>query len=186
MIDFQAVKKATTIEEVARGFLQLKVVEDGDSLRAPCPSCDSDNPRNLIITPEKGLFYCFKARKGGDLLSLVSHCHGSSVKDAAVALSAVYMDSESKGEETQAEPKAEAETPKSEGGFSPLKYLDCDHPLVEELGFKDIAQKAGIGYAGKGMMRTHVAIPVRLEDGTIVGYIGIKDTVKVPPKWRVA
>ena len=180
MIDFKALKKVVNIGDVATGFLSLTATEEGDSLRAKCPSCEGSDSRSLIITPEKGLFYCFKARKGGDQISLVSHCHGTSVRDSAEALAKVYMDSEPEGEE------AEPEAPKSEGGLNPLAYLDSNHPLVEELGFKDIAQKAGIGYAGKGMMRTHVAIPVRLEDGTLVGYLGIKDVVKVPPKWRVA
>lgn len=181
VIDFKALKVATNIEEVARGFLSLTITEDkDDTLRAVCPSCESEDPRAIIITPSKGLFYCFKSEKGGDLISLVAHCHRTSLKDSAVELSKVYMDDESKPE-----PQKE-ERPKDVGGFNPLTYLDMDHPLVEELGFKSIADKAGIGYAGKGMMRSHLAIPIRLPDGRLVGYLGVKGDVKVPLKWKVA
>lgn len=177
MIDFAKLKECMTIEEVAIGFLQLKVTEEGDSLRAKCPRCEGADNRSLIITPSKGLFYCFKARKGGDSLSLVSHCHDISVKDAAVALSKVYMDGES----------SESDKPhtEKENCFQPLEYLDHDHALVSELGFKDIAKLVGIGYAPKGLMRTHVAIPVRDANGNLLGYVGVKGYVKVPKTWRV-
>lgn len=182
MIDFRELKQRCSIGDVARGFLSLNISEDGKEIRAECPHCKSGDPRAIIITPSKGLFYCFTARKGGDLISLVSHCHGTNVRESAEALAKVYMDADAVALSDNKE-TSEEETC---NGFNPLTYLDTDHPLVKELGFEPIATKAGIGYAPKGLMRTHVAIPVRLEDGTLVGYLGIKGNVKVPKNWRVA
>lgn len=57
MIDFKSLKESVGIEEVARGFLHLNITEDKeDILRAVCPSCESSDPRAIIITPSKGLF----------------------------------------------------------------------------------------------------------------------------------
>lgn len=176
MIDFKKLKQHCSILEVARGYLALKLKQENGSLRSKCPACDDASERSLIISPDKGVFYCFHARKGGDLITLVAHCHDISVKEAAEGLAKVYLDAD-----------VIAQRPKEEScGLAPLAYLDSDHPLVEELGFKDIAKQAGIGYAGKGLMRTCVAIPVRLADGTLVGYLGIKGQVTIPKKWRVA
>src|ERR1019366_207860 len=70
------------------------------------------------------------------------------------------------------------------GGFQALDYLQNDHPAVEAVGFdQETAKALGIGYAPKGLMRGLVAVPVRLEDGTLAGYIGITEA-KLPPKFH--
>jgi len=59
--------------------------------------------------------------------------------------------------------------------FPPLDYLEFDHVVVESLGIDpSTAEGLGIGYAGKGIMKGYVAIPVRLPTGELTGYIGIK------------
>jgi hypothetical protein len=46
--------------------------------------------------------------------------------------------------------------------------------VVESLGIDaGTAEALGIGYAGKGMMKGYVAVPVRLPTGELTGYIGI-------------
>jgi len=165
MIDFQELKAKLRIEVVAQSFVEL--IPEGDVFRAPCPKCAPRNGRALIITPEKQLYYCFTAKKGGDLISLVAHVRDMSQRQAAELLL------------MQCTPKEE------ESELKPLDYLVTDHPLVKELGFpEELCEKVGIGYASKGLMRTHIAIPIRLQDGTLVGYIGVKDA-RLPPKWRL-
>jgi hypothetical protein len=34
-------------------------------------------------------------------------------------------------------------------------------------------------------MRGTVAVPIRLEDGTLAGYIGVTEIEKLPPKWQL-
>jgi DNA primase len=185
VIDFQALKASTNIDEVARGFLQLKVSEDGDSLRAPCPHCESDNARALIITPAKGLFYCFTAEKGGDLISLVSHCHSTGVRQSAEALAKVYM-----SDHVQESPKAEDGTePKATEGFDSDKYirsLKREQEDVSRFGISaELCEATGIGLCTKGINRGKLAIPVRLEDGTLIGFIGVSGEVSAPKKWKI-
>jgi hypothetical protein len=57
---------------------------------------------------------------------------------------------------------------------------------VDAVGFDPETAKAlGIGYASKGLMRGTVAVPIRLEDGTLTGYLGITEA-KLPPKWHLS
>ena len=70
-------------------------------------------------------------------------------------------------------------------GLEPLQCLEHDHPAVEAVGFDpETAERLGIGYAGRGTMRGTVAIPVRLPDGTLAGYIGITEA-KLPKEWHL-
>jgi hypothetical protein len=73
---------------------------------------------------------------------------------------------------------------KERAGFAPLDYLEPSHEAVEAVGFDPIVAEAlGIGYAPKGMLRGTVAVPVRLPDGSLAGYIGITEA-KLPTKWH--
>jgi hypothetical protein len=179
MIDFVKVRDVAPIDAVARGYLGLDM-EGDDVLRGSCPRCNGERDLSIRWTKDgsKQYFTCHTSKAWGDAIDLVVHCHDITRTEAAEALSKIYLNPDY-------QPKKPKQEKKEETGFTPLTYLDPEHPLVEELGFKDIAQQAGIGYAGKGLMRTHVAIPVRLPDGTLVGYVGVKGPVKVPKSWRV-
>jgi hypothetical protein len=66
--------------------------------------------------------------------------------------------------------------------------LEFDHVTVEALGLDpETAQTLGIGYAGRGLTKGFVAVPVRLPSGELTGYIGITEA-KLPkpstfPTW---
>jgi len=40
----------------ARWYLELEMTKHGEQFRGPCPTCDTDNPRALVITPSKGFY----------------------------------------------------------------------------------------------------------------------------------
>jgi hypothetical protein len=73
-VDYQAIKAAYTFEQAVR-YLGLAVEKSGEQLRCACPTCKTGGPRGLAITPGKG-FYCFGAKRGGDVISLVAHIKG--------------------------------------------------------------------------------------------------------------
>lgn len=179
-IDFEAVKQDYSIEDAAAA-LKLVMKPGNNQLRGPCPACKAGGDRALVITPSKSAFYCFGARKGGDQLALVAHINGVSVKDAAEWLGG--GNSTSEGTVTR-----KSTVPESEGGeetqkLQPLPYLEAEHPAVEAVGFDpDIAKGLGIGYAGKGIMRGTVAIPVRDEHGVLHGYVGVQEA-RLPPSF---
>ncbi len=175
-IDFNEPKQRYTIEQVAP-FLDLTLKRTGDALRGPCPACQSGGDRAIVVTPAKGVFYCWAAHEGGDLIQLAAHIRKSDVKAAAEWLS---RDSDTGSRD--ASPRGAA--PRTEGNLKPLE-LEHEHVAVEALGFNaEDAKALGIGYASRGIMRGLVAIPIRLEDGTLAGYIGLTDIAKLPPRWH--
>lgn len=166
-LDFDEIKAANKIDDVAQ-LLGLELKKSGNALRGKCPVCESSGDRNLAVTPSKGVFYCFSDQKGGDVLALVAHIRDCSVKEAAQWLSGDKPAKEKKGDK----------------GFKALDYLVHDHEAVVALGFEpDDAERLGIGYAPRGVLRGTVAVPVRLQDGTLSGYLGIQDAT-LPPSWR--
>jgi hypothetical protein len=122
------------------------------------------------------VFFCFAAREGGDLIQLAAHIRKCDVKDAAA-----WLDD---GTVPKKEGSGNQVPPKGNSPLEPLAYLEHEHVAVEALGFAaEDAKALGIGYCPKGIMRGTVAVPVRLEDGTLAGYIGITDA-KLPPRWH--
>ena len=166
-IDCSEVKATNPIEEVAER-LGLTMTKNGNQLRGQCPSGEGDD-RGLVITPTKGVWYSFPAQKGGDCISLVSFTKGIGSKESAQWI-------------------LEGQQPKESiprgSGFKELEYLETDHPAVQALGFDEgDAKLFGIGYCPKGIFKGLVAVPIRILDGTLVGYIGITDC-KLPKQWQ--
>lgn len=171
VVDFTQLKTLVTIENVV-ALLNLPLKKSGEQLRGACPICEDDNPRAFVITPAKQLFYCFKCEKGGDQIQLFAEVKKLDVKQAANDLERHF--------------KA---TP-PETAMDPLDYLQHDHAAVEALGLPAEAAKAiGAGYAGKGVCRGRVAIPIRLPNGKLAGYIGINlahdQPLWVPKTWKL-
>ena len=176
-IPFDELKQRYTIEQVAQR-LNLTLKKSGETFRGPCPACGSGGERAIIITPSKGLFYCWAAHVGGDLIALAAHIRKTEAKGAAAWLAG--NSDNSSGDKF---PKGTVPRTEEERGLKPLE-LEHDHVAVETLGFSaEDAATLGIGYANRGIMRGHVAVPVRLEDGTLAGYIGITEA-KLPPRWH--
>jgi DNA primase len=148
----------------------------GAQFRTPCPSCKTGGPRAVVITPAKNLFYCFSAEKGGDQLAMVAHMRGCAVNEAAEWLGGT---STREGTSTST---STVLVSKDRAGFPPLDYLDSEHAAVEAAGFNiEEAKVLGIGYAPKGVLRGTVAVPIRDEAGTLLGYIGVTEA-RCPPK----
>ena len=172
-IDFEVIKNQFPIEAVAVR-LGLELTPNKNQLRGPCPSGEGDK-RSLVITPSKGVFFSFAKGIGGDVIKLVEFTKNISAKESAEWITSLTVPTVPAEESPEAKPCV---------GFKPLDYLEANHPAVEALGFdpKD-AEKLNIGFAPRGVLKGTVAIPVRLEDGTLCGYIGITDAT-LPKEWR--
>ncbi|MEM0989695.1 MAG: CHC2 zinc finger domain-containing protein [Pseudomonadota bacterium] len=173
-LDFDAIKADHPIGEVA-DRLGLDLKRSGKQMRGKCPVCEGSGDRNLVITPEKGVYYCFSDGKGGDVIALVAHVKGLGAKEAAAWIAGDTC------QQSKTDPK---EKKGSERGFKPLDYLDSEHEAVLAVGFEpNDAQALGVGYAPRGVLRGTVAVPIRNDDVSIAGYIGITEA-KLPPKWE--
>lgn len=173
-LDFAEIKERHPIEQVAERLgLQLK--KSGNQLRGPCPS-GAEGDRKFVITPSKGKWYSFAEETGGDVISLVAFVNNVSLKEAAAWIA---------GDTVPEKKRSERPSPEgTERGFRPLTYLEADHAAVEALGFDQAdAARLGIGYAPRGILRGTVAVPIRTEDGTLAGYIGITEAT-LPTEWK--
>lgn len=156
MIDFQELKAKLRIEEVAKSYVEL--IQEGDVLRAPCPVCAPRNGRAILITPEKQLYYCFTAKRGGDLISLVAHVREVSQRSAAEMLVTQYVNAPAK-EEGAGFPKGIC---KSTGiGFAKAS---------------DLVDRVPTSW------KKPVKIPIRNELGELLNYILVTEA-QLPKEW---
>ena len=82
-IDFAEVKQQVSIERAAE-MLGIKLKRSGSQLRGACPICNDGGDRVFVITPTKGLYYCFgKCGKGGDAITLAANVRKCSLREAA-------------------------------------------------------------------------------------------------------
>jgi len=174
-IDFAEVKTRFSFADTV-AILGVALKHSGNQWRGPCPICRTGGERALVVTDGKG-FYCFAARKGGDQIALVAHIKDMPLKEAAHwMMGTVPVNSTVPGTVPESERGQEGART-----LAPLSYLEADHPAVDAVGFStEVAKRLGIGYAGKGIMRGTVAVPVRDERGVLQGYIGVTEA-KLPP-----
>ena len=171
-LDFDEIKSNMTIGEVVE-ILGLDMKQSGKQLRGQCPVCGG-NDRGLVVTPEKGVFYCFTNQKGGDLIALAAHINECGMRDAAEFIHSSSTVPPEKVKETNHNEK-----------LQPLPYLEYDHPAVVALDLDpDKAEELGIGYAPKGVARGNVAIPVRDEHGHLHGYLGVQELTFIPKDFQ--
>ena len=179
-IDFKAIKAAVSIEDAAN-LLKLTLKKSGAQLRSACPACSNDDERTIVLTPSRGLFYCFDAKVGGDCLALVQHITGLEVQDAAQFLAPKEATVPQKTEtgNNRSQPKRDT---KKETAFDPAAF-------ASKLAFTDEVAELGISEEDAtrlqiGFTRGKVYFPVRNEDGSISGFIGYADgQLKMPPQW---
>lgn len=180
-VDFSLVKENISFERAIE-LLDLKLKHSGNQYRGPCPACVRAGDRALVITEGRG-WYCWGIKKGGDQISLAQHILCLDAKAAAQELAeraGIVPSRDSTSRTVQSRT-----VPESEGGdgskLSPLTYLEPENDAVIAIGFDPKkAEAMGIGYAPRGIMRGTVAVPIRDEQGRLLGYIGITEAV-LPP-----
>jgi DNA primase len=176
-VDFALIKSSVRIEQVLP-VLGL-TMKGGDQKRSACPVCKGGGDRALAVNLTKNSFYCFAAGQGGDVIGIWAHIRSLGQREAAEEIAAQFRIGHPEV------PERPSEASQSVGGGMPaLDYLEHDHEAVSVIGFEpDVAEQLGIGFAAKGVLRGFVAIPIRLADGTLCGYVGATD-LKLPPKWH--
>lgn len=178
-LSFTALKERIPIEQVLP-LIGISLNRHQAQLRGVCPICKDGGDRAFVVTPAKGLYYCFgKCRSGGDMLTLVARVKNFSVREAAEFVA------ERMGM-TGLRPGADATVPRDSSpqplsgkeGLKPLEYLQTSHEAVQSLGVTaETCERFGAGYAPKGIMRGRLAIPIHDRTGTLLAYCGrtVKD-----------
>lgn len=68
MSDIEEIRAKLSIEELMGSYVQMK--QAGRNFKALCPFHQEKTP-SFVISPDKGLAYCFGCRKGGDIFACV-------------------------------------------------------------------------------------------------------------------
>lgn len=182
-IPFDQVKETVTYEQ-AMNHLGIPFIKKGKQYRTRCP-VHGGGDRSLAVTPREG-FFCHAEGVGGDHVGLVAHVKQLGQYAAIKELAESFCPHLLRPTVPEERRSAELPTkPAGERGFNPLDYLNPKHDSVQALGFSpDIAERLGVGFAPRGLHRGRVAIPVRTEDGTLVGYISVTEA-QLPPRWHL-
>lgn len=183
-VDFSELKAKVSFGKTC-SILGLDLKQAGNQWRGVCPTCKTGGDRALVITEGKG-YFCFADSKGGDQIALVGHILNLSVKEAAAHLAqaaGIVQVPSTNTSTVRTVPESESGK-QGERTLAPLAYLETDHPAVDAIGFDtEVAKTLGIGYAPRGIMRGTVAVPIRDEDGQLVGYLGITEA-RLPPNFQ--
>ena len=175
-IDFTELKQRVSIEQAA-DMLGIKTTRSGGQRRGPCPICKSGGDRAFVITPARGLYYCFgTCGKGGDAITMAANVRGCSLREAAEFLSGKSGGSLPPAKRDDS--RNDSPQPRGEQGFRPLDYIQATHEAVQALGVSpETAGHFGAGFAPKGIMRGRFAIPLHDPGGTLLAYTGraVKD-----------
>jgi DNA primase len=176
-VDFAELKTLISIEQAVH-MLGLNLLPHGSQARGACPVCKSGGDRALVVTPAKGLFYCFASKVGGDVIALTAHIRGTTVKDAADELNrALGTVQNSTGTVSKSRATApQAQEARKQPAFDPEAYaarLDASHASLAPLGISPETLKAWkAGYSNSGTNRGRLAIALYDRDGNILGFAG--------------
>jgi DNA primase len=180
-LDFAALKAAISIDRVADWLqVDLKKQPNGQ-MRGCCPIHQGSNEREFVITPSKGLYFCFGPCGGGDCIKLTAHVLKIGTKEAAQKIAEHFEFGKGTSNSTSTVDRTvpasitnDAPSPQPTDALKPLEHLATDHPAIDALGLSQaVCAALGIGYAGKGLMRGRIVFPLRLPNGTLVGYQGL-------------
>lgn len=190
-IPFAEIKDQLSFETVLRDLYSIELKKN----RGTCPKCGKERDFWADGRGEKAGFKCHSSScgiSGKDVIALVKEVEDlPGMYEAAQYLMARYKIGS--GEETPApkpDPTPAREPPQEpvqRGMRAPLQHLEHDHELVLENGLSaHDAEQIGIGYARRGAngLAGNLAIPIRLQDGTLVGYAGVKEITWLPKEWK--
>jgi len=127
-LDFDRLKARVSVGEVLAAYgLDAGLVRRGTRLRGRCPLHGGDNPTALSVDDARGLWRCFTACGGGDVVDLVGRLERCSPQQAARHLARIAA---ARG---LASPTPQPDAAVSPRRFAPFRRRLCLDPRVSFL-----------------------------------------------------
>ena len=181
-VDFRAVKQTVSLEAVLRHYQIPGLRRRGDGLQGPCPIHRGERSDSFRVHLSRNVFHCFACQAQGNVLDFVAALEQCSIREAALRLQQCF------GVAASADPvglsAADGErgkrqlVRKKEGYNAPLRFaltgVQHAHAYLARRGIDTAtAAQFGVGfYAGPGLLRGRIVIPIRNACGQIVAYAG--------------
>jgi DNA primase len=170
--DFKYLKTKVSIDQVLAAYgLDAKLRRQNHSLYGPCPLHGGDNPTAFHVHLKRGLWRCFTACGGGDIVDLIRAIEKCSFAEAAHHLNRLYVKPSSHS-------LFYTSPPSDNCTFSPFVYhipLKPSVPFLQDI--KKISVSTALRYeagtTNKGsFLRGTVAVRLHDLSGQPLGYCG--------------
>ena len=182
-VSFAAVKAAVGLQAVLEscGVMAGLRRSGPQQYRGRCPIHGGGGREAFRAHLGKNAFHCFACGAGGNVLDFVAAMEECSVREAARRLQGRFPvggSAERRWPRPLPEFDARKLVTKKTAGNAPLPFrlsaVDAAHPYITERGLRRAtAAWFGIGYyAGRGILRGRVVIPIHDEHGQLVAYCG--------------
>ena len=179
-VDFQKVKAEVSMEMILDHYgLLTELKRKGDKVTGKCPLHQGSNPTQFSASLSINAFQCFSGhcKAKGNVLDFVATKEGISIREAGLKIAdwfSVKSDKPQPGPKKKEDTASRQKTTENRPISFELRGLDPDHPYLKERGLSaETIEHFGVGfYAGKGIMKNRIVIPVHNEFGELLAYAG--------------
>lgn len=173
-LNFKAIKHDVSLESLLRHY-GVELRRSGpDRYRGRCPIHRGEGRDAFHVNLARNIFHCFACGAGGTVLDFVAAMEGCTLREAAEKLQPrarpVKGPAASLPWKERVTEKKRVPLPL---GFV-LRGVDCAHPYLATRGIeRQTAAHFGVGfYAGPGLLRGRLVIPIHNAQGELVAYCG--------------
>jgi|SRR5271157_1440263 len=176
-VNFRQIKSAVPIGAVLERYGWKCLKRRGDRVEGRCPIHCGQGENAFHADLRHNGFHCFSCHATGSVLDLVAKVERCSLRQAALRLQEWFAVERTAFRPATRAPDKQLSKEKVKEPV-PLRFslrpIDSGHWYLKQRGIQvDTAAHFGVGYyAGPGLMRDRVVIPIHNERGQLVAYAG--------------
>jgi len=188
-VNFRQIKSAVPIGAVLQHYAWQCLKRRGDRVEGRCPIHCGQGENAFHADLRHNGFHCFSCPAAGSVLDLVAQVERCSLRQAALRLQEWFGVERTAFRPATRAPEKQLSKEKVKEPV-PLRFslrpIDPGHWYLKQRGIQvDTAAHFGVGYyAGPGLMRGRVVIPIHNERSQLVAYAG-RSINGADPKYKL-